>query len=111
MAAKVAITIALALAAAPAIATLAWPNRADTGTEISRSIELSGPIMGFSQSHERIQVRLVPLAQNEQRSQILVRDAGGVLTQSIPLKRGQTWASAQLSAELAGASSLQISVE
>jgi hypothetical protein len=110
MAIKLAVLIALVLAAIPAVATLAWPARTPAG-EVSRSVELSGPILGFTQSRERIQVRLVPLAENERRSQVVVRNAAGAASQAIPLKRGQTWASAQLSAELADASSLQISVE
>lgn len=110
MAAKVAIIIASAVALTPAIAALAGQTGAETRA-ISRSVELSGPILGFTQSRERIQVRLVPAEQNEQRQEVIVRSAAGGALQSIPLKQGQTWASAKLSAELASADALKISVE
>lgn len=110
MAAKVAIIIASAVALTPAIAALAWTNRTDAAA-ISRSVELSGPILGFTQSRERIQVRLVPAGENEQRREVVVRAAAGDASQSIPLKPGQTWASAKLSAELAQSPALEISVE
>jgi hypothetical protein len=110
MAAKVAIIIASAVALTPAIAALAWTNRADA-VLVSRSVELSGPILSFTQSQERIQVRLVPAAENEQRREVVVRAAAGDASQSIPLKPGQTWASAKLSAELAHSPALEISVE
>jgi hypothetical protein len=110
MAAKVAIIIASAAALTPAIAALAWSNRTDDAA-ISRSVELSGPILSFTQTRERIQVRLVPAAENEQRREVIVRNGAGDASQSIPLKHGQTWASARLSTELAQSPALEISVE
>jgi hypothetical protein len=108
--AKAAILIASVLAVTPAAATVFWPKNAET-VNPARSIELSGPILGFTQSRERIQVRLVAPSEHEQRSEIVVRNASGEVSQTIPLKRGQTWASAKLNAELADAPELQISVE
>ena len=109
MAAKVAIIIALAVAVTPAIGAIAWQGR--TAGAVNRSVELSGPILGFTQSRERIQVRLVPAGEKEQRNEVVVRSAAGNLAQSIPLKHGQTWASAKLNAGLASAGELKISVE
>ena len=110
MAARIAVIVAAVLVVTPAVAGAVWSGHADT-SNLSRSVELSGPILGFTQSRERIQVRLVPPADHEKRSEVIVRNAAGDASQTIPLKRGQTWASAKLSAELADASALQISVE
>jgi hypothetical protein len=109
MAAKIAIIIASALALIPAVATFMWPD-GEAAEVKARSVELSGPIQSFNQTRQHIQVRLVPAVGAEQRSQVIVRDAAGA-SLSIPLKRGQTWASAKLPEDLADASALQISVE
>jgi hypothetical protein len=109
MAAKTAIFIASALALTPAVATLMWPDR-EAAEATARNVELSGPIQSFNQTRQHIQVRLVPAAGAEQRSQVVVRDAAGA-SLSIPLKHGQTWATAKLPEDLADASTLQISVE
>jgi hypothetical protein len=109
MAAKTAIVIASALALTPAVATFVWPDREAADATV-RSVELSGPIQSFNQTRQHIQVRLVPAVGAEQRSQVVVRDAAGA-SLSIPLKRGQTWASAKLPEDLASANALQISVE
>jgi len=109
MAAKTAIFIASALVLTPAVASFMWPGR-EAADATARSVELSGPIQSFNQTRQQIQVRLVPAADNEQRSQVIVRSAAGRAL-SIPLKHGQTWASATLPEDLAGASALQISVE
>ncbi|MDP3740529.1 MAG: hypothetical protein Q8R02_24295 [Hyphomonadaceae bacterium] len=110
MAAKAIILAASLLAIAPAVAAAFWPERsADSPT---RAVQISGPIIGFTQSHSRIQVRLTPAgteAEREARSQLVVTDAEGDQF-AIPLKRGQTWASAELPHNLADAASLEITV-
>jgi hypothetical protein len=110
MVAKIAIVIASAVALAPALAALAWQTRADA-VGVNRTVELTGPIVGFNQTFQRIQVRLAPLSGKEARREILVRSAGGDASQSIPLKSGQTWASADLDAELAQSPALEILVQ
>jgi hypothetical protein len=111
MPAKLATVAFLGLALVPATAAAFWPNREPV--EVVRTVALHGPITGFNQTHERIQIRLAPARTEEEkraRSGILVRDAAGE-QMSIPLKHGQTWASAKLTNELASASDLEISVE
>ncbi len=109
MVAKIAILAAALVAVTPAVATLMWPaNRATD--EVQRSVALDGPIIGFTQSHDSIQVRLVPTTGEETRGSVIVRKAGGTDEISIPLKRGQTWATAKLPQALADASALEISV-
>ena len=110
MPAKIAIAAFSALALVPAAATVFWPGR--QAAEVSRTVALHGPITSFTQTRERIQVRLAPaLTEQEKnaRNCILVRDAEGDEL-SIPLKHGQTWASAKLPDGLATASDLEISI-
>jgi hypothetical protein len=78
MPAKLAIAAFSALALVPAAATVFWPGRQPV--EVSRTVALHGPITGFTQTRERIQVRLAPaLSEHEKnaRSGILVRDDDG----------------------------------
>src|SRR6185295_3255344 len=58
MVAKIALAVAAILAIAPAVATIVWPDNREQAP--SRAVELHGPILGFTQSSDRIQVRLVP---------------------------------------------------
>ena len=111
MLAKVALSIAALLAIAPAIVAIAWPDNREQAP--ARAIELHGPILGFTQSTDRIQVRLVPAktdAEKAARSRVVIHAENGAEIE-IPLQRGQTWVSVDLSAKLAGASELAISVE
>ena len=111
MPAKLMIAAFSALALVPAAATVFWPGRQPL--EITRTVALNGPIASFTQTRQRIQVRLIPAqGENEKRARsgILVRDADGDEL-SIPLKHGQTWASAELPDALASASGLEISVK
>jgi hypothetical protein len=111
MVAKVALSIAAILAVAPAIATIAWPDNREQAP--TRAIELHGPILGFTQSTDRIQVRLVPAKTDSEkatRSRVVIRAPNGEEIE-VPLQHGQTWASAELPDKLAGASQLAISVE
>lgn len=111
MPAKIVIAAFAAIALAPAAATVFWPSL--PAVEVARTVELNGPIAGFTQTRDRIQVRLVPARNEEEkrsRSSIVIRDPAGEEV-SIPLKRGQTWASAQLPDGLAGATGLEISVK
>ena len=111
MPAKIAIAAFSTLALVPAAATVLWPGRPPV--EVARTVELHGPIASFTQTRERIQVRLAPARTEDEkraRSGILVRDAAGE-EMSIPLKHGQTWASARLPDALASASGLEISVK
>lgn len=111
MPARLALAALSVLAVVPAAAAVFWPSHPPV--EITRSVELHGPIASFTQTRERIQVRLVPARSEEEkraRSGILVRDAAGEAI-SIPLKRGQTWASARLPDAIASASDLEITVK
>lgn len=111
MAAKLAILVAAVLAITPAAVTIAMPEGG--AAETLRSVNIKGPILDFTQSHDRIQVRLKPAATEAERNarkQIIVRDAQGD-EMTIALKRGQTWASAELTADLASADTLEISVD
>jgi hypothetical protein len=111
MPAKLAIAAFSTLALVPAAAAVFWPARQPV--DVSRTVELHGPIASFTQTRERIQVRLVPARNEEEkraRNGITIRDAEGDEF-SIPLKHGQTWASAELPAGLATAAVLEISVK
>jgi hypothetical protein len=111
MPAKLAILGFSALAVIPAAAAVLWSGRAPV--EVVRTVELNGPISSFSQTRDRIQVRLVPARSEDEkraRNGILVRDAEGDQF-SIPLKHGQTWASAELPDALAAAPGLEITVQ
>jgi hypothetical protein len=99
------------LAITPAAVTVLVPGKAERAAP--RSVLLNGPIQGFRESHNRIQVRLHPAAndaEREARNHIVVRSADGVVF-TIPLKPGQTWASAELPADIASAAALEISVD
>jgi hypothetical protein len=111
MPAKLAIAAFSALALVPAAAAVFWPARQPA--EVSRTVALHGPIASFTQTRERIQVRLVPARTVEEkraRVGITVRDANGDEF-SIPLKHGQTWASARLPDGLMTATDLEINVK
>lgn len=111
MAAKLFLLAFGALALIPGATSVLWSRGAPE--EVSRTVELDGPFAAFSQTRERIQMRLVPARHEDERSartRILVRDRDGdELT--IPLRRGQTWASAELPANLASADELRISLQ
>jgi hypothetical protein len=108
---KIAVGFAALLAIAPAVATLVWP--AAEGKALDRSVELHGPIAGFTQTSDRIQVRLQPAttdAETSARLHVVIRSEGGKEFAS-PLHRGQTWASIELPSDLAEADQIDISVE
>jgi hypothetical protein len=100
----------LTLFATPAALTAMWPTASETSAP--RKVELNGPIESFSQSQDRIQVRLLPAgsdAERQARHTVVVSGADGSEL-SIPLKSGQTWASSELPPALADAGVLEISV-
>ncbi len=100
----------LALAATPAVLTVLWPESDEAA--VLRKVALSGPIESFTQSHDRIQVRLHPAgndAEKQARHTLIVSGADGS-TLAIPLKPGQTWASSELPPALADDGVLEISV-
>jgi hypothetical protein len=100
----------LALAATPAALTVLWPESGEAA--VLRKVALSGPIESFTQSQNRIQVRLRPAgseAEKLTRHTVLVSGADGSEV-AIPLKPGQTWASSELPPALADAGVLEISV-
>jgi hypothetical protein len=107
---KLTIAAAAILAITPAAVTVIVPS---PGKATSlRSVEMATPVIGFTQTSDKIQVRLSPAvsdADKQARNQVVIRDADGD-TLAIPLKSGQTWASAELPANLASASALEISV-
>ena len=87
------------------------PERQDSAA--ARSVELSDPILSFTQMGDRIQIRLRPATnevERDARRQVTVRTAKGETT-SIPLKAGQTWASTELTGDMADADELIISVD
>ena len=100
----------LALAATPAALTVMWPEPDEAS--ILRKVELSGPIESFSQSQDRIQVRLIPASRDTERltRRKLVVSAANGSTLAIPLTPGQTWVSSELPPTLADAGALEISV-
>jgi hypothetical protein len=111
MASKAMIVAGALLAATPAAIALLWP--ASASTEPLRSVELSGPILGFTQTHDRIQIRLrapATPAERAARTQVIVRDAEGDEL-SLPLKPGQTWVAGELPEKLADSSALMVRVE
>lgn len=100
----------LLLAAVPAGLTALWPEPAESN--VPRRVEISGPIAAFTQSRDRIQVRLHPAtseAEKLARQTVIISDAHGAKL-AIPLKPGQTWASGELPPALAAAGVLSISV-
>lgn len=99
------------LAVIPAAALAMWPQASDSVP--LRDIAISGPIQDFSQSRDRIQVRLLPAvtdAERQGRKAITIQDAQGDQL-IIPLKPGQTWASGELPPALANSGQLDIRVE
>ena len=111
MVAKIAFAAAAILVVTPAAVTVFMPERAPPAPV--RSVDLSDPILGFSQTGDRIEVRLRPAANEVGRNdhrKVVVRNAQGI-EKDIPLAPGQTIASAELPPALAGAGSLTIRVE
>jgi len=111
MSTKIAIAGALFLAATPAGLTALWP--ASDEVSVPRNVAISGPIEAFTQTRDRIQVRLHPAGNDAERAarrNVIVSDRDGHRL-SIPLKPGQTWASGVLPPALAGADTLEIRVE
>ncbi len=99
------------LVVTPAAVTVMTPPRHES--LVSRSVELSAPILDFTQIDDRIQLRLRTAANDAERNarrQVVVRtNEGGEM--KIPLKPGQTWASFELPANLASAAELHISID
>lgn len=111
MVTKLALVAAAVLLVTPAAVTVMLPERQDSAA--ARSVELSDPILSFTQMGDRIQIRLRPAAnevERDARRQVTVRTAKGETT-SIPLKAGQTWASTELTGDMADADELIISVD
>ncbi len=108
---KLTIAAAAVLAVTPAAVSAFVPS---LGPATSlRSVELATPVIGFTQTQDKIQVRLSPAvsdAEKHDRSQVVIRDIDGDML-SIPLAVGQIWASAELPASLASADALIIAVE
>ena len=100
----------LALAAAPAVLNLVWPETGEAA--VNRTVALSGPIQSFSQSGDRIQIRLAlpeaGAAGDTARELVVSSSDGSVMT--ILLRPGQTWASSALPPALATAGTLNISI-
>ena len=111
MVAKITLLAAAILVVTPAAVTVALPSKLES-TAV-HSIAVEGPVVGFTQLDNRIQVRLKPAtteAERNARQRVVIRSAaGGEMT--IPLKPGQTWASVELTGDLARAEALTISVD
>ncbi|MDP3494432.1 MAG: hypothetical protein Q8R82_15080 [Hyphomonadaceae bacterium] len=111
MVSKIALAAAAVLVVTPAAVTVMIPERPDSAA--ARSVALSDPILAFTQMGDRIQVRLRPAAneaERDARRHVMVRTAAGE-EMSIPLKAGQTWASAELAGDMASSDELIISVD
>jgi hypothetical protein len=111
MAAKLFMLALGALVIVPAAGSAFWPR--DAGVSVTRSVELDGPFVEFTQTRERIQLRLAPAGSEDEkraRTGIVVRDTDGYEL-AIPLKRGQTWVSAELPADLGSSAELRISLQ
>jgi hypothetical protein len=107
---KLTLAAAVVLAVTPAAVTVLVPSPKD---ESIRAVSIRSPIIGFTQSRDRIQVRIRPAvtsAERDTRARVLITDSDGDQL-AIPLKRGQTWASTELPPTIASADSIQISVE
>lgn len=115
MLAKTAIVLVACVALAPAVATMAVKGQ-QTPPAIERRVELHGPIVSFSQTQSRIEVRLSsphPHAKAPARIIVMGAEPGakGVAQMAVRVKPGQTYVSAKLEGELAQADALIISVE
>lgn len=111
MFAKLAYAAVAILVVTPAAVTVMTPPRHESAA--MRSVELSDPILGFTQMDNRIQLRLRTPANDTERNarhEVMVRTNDGH-EMKIPLKPGQTWASFELPANLAGAAELHISID
>jgi hypothetical protein len=111
MVAKITLLAAAVLVVTPAAVTVALPSKPEHSA--ARSVEVDGPVVGFTQLENRIQVRLSPAtneAERNARHRVFIRAASGEEI-TIPLKPGQTWASAELTDDLARAEALTISVD
>ena len=108
MAIKAAVFLISAALVTPAIAGFAATDHS-AHAETMRVVELSGPIVSFTQTQDRIQIRVLRAADGTERA-IVLSAAGKDDTTIVPLKRGQTWVSAKLPDTLAEASVLEVSV-
>lgn len=111
MVAKISLIAAAVLVVTPAAVTMALPPKHEFGP--ARSVEVDGPVMGFTQLDGKIQVQLRPAttdAERAARQRVVIRSASGD-EMTVPLKAGQIWASAQLTGDLSKAEALKISVE
>ncbi len=111
MVAKIAFAAAAILVVTPAAVTVFMPERAPPAPV--RSVDLTDPILGFSQTGDRIEVRLRPTTdatEHKTHRKVVVRNAQGT-EKDIPVAPGQTVVSAELPPALAGADDLTIRVE
>ncbi len=105
------VAAAAVLTITPAALTVFQPAVSETVDGV-RAVQLEGPFLGFTQTQDRIQLRLKPASTMEERQsrrRIVIRDTDGN-SMAIDLKNGQTWASAELPAMFANAAELFISV-
>lgn len=109
MAIKAVLFLVSAALVTPAVAGFATTDHRSR-TAIARAVELSGPIVSFTQTRERIQVRVLRNTNDDTQRAIIIRAAGEDAEITVPLKRGQTWVSAKLPDALASASALDVSV-
>ncbi|MBK8837722.1 MAG: hypothetical protein IPO30_03215 [Hyphomonadaceae bacterium] len=111
MVAKITLLAAAILVVTPAAVTVMMPERPQLAAP--RSVELSDPILAFTQTGNRIEVRLRPAAGEIERHahrKVIIRSIQGA-EMDIPLAAGQTIASVELSPALARADGLAIRVE
>jgi hypothetical protein len=119
MAIKLVMLFVAAVAVSPAVATLAGKSQ-KPAPSLTRQVDLSGPIHSFTQTQDRIQVRLTPARGEEKaaRTRLIVRTGGAhaapepvIREIAVPIRPGQTWLSAELPAAIARAETISVSVE
>ncbi len=111
MLAKSAIAAIAVLAAAPGVTAVAWSLRPSADVP-AKAVELRGPILSFTRTIDRIQVRLTAPRDESVERTLTVEDAAGdhpALT--LKLRRKQDYVSARLPEGLAEADALVIAVD
>ncbi len=107
--------LATALVLAPAVLALAWPNATHEFAG-SRSVQLHGPIINFTQQDHTIRVRIAAAEHTPTqtiKTQLIIRagDTPAIPELRIPVKSGQTYLTARLPETMAQADSLHISLD
>jgi hypothetical protein len=109
MAIKIAVLAVSAFIAAPAVAGFATSGQ-QAPARIERTVALAGPILSFTQTRNRIQLRLDRAPQSKTSRTVVIATPDGESALTLPLHPGQTWLSAKLTEPLATADQLAVTV-